>query len=119
LAVTGADPISRKKVLKPRDSFAAQGKHPNKRRFAMRKTILTLLGSALIVASTIQIAAAAEQQKKHRIHRAPAPVSQSVRDSNAYYAPTEPSYAPAPWAQPDWSNHSRYEDVPAGPPAGQ
>jgi hypothetical protein len=85
----------------------------------MRKTILTLLGSALIVASTVQIAAAAEQQKKHRIHRAPAPVSQSVRDSNAYYAPTEPSYAPAyPWTQPDWSNHSRYEDVPAGPPAG-
>jgi hypothetical protein len=86
----------------------------------MRKTILTILGSALIVASTVQISAAAEQQNKHRTHRAPAPVSQTFRDSNAYYAPTDPSFAPDyRWAQPDWSNHSRFEDVPAGPPAGR
>jgi hypothetical protein len=119
LAVADADPISRNKLLKQRDSFCRAMKHPHGRRIAMRKTILTLLGSALLAASTVQIAAAAEQHKSHRVHRAPAPVSQSVRDSNAYYAPAEPSYAPAyPWVQPDWSNHSRYEDVPAGPPAG-
>jgi hypothetical protein len=86
----------------------------------MRKAILTILGSALLAASTIQIAAAAEHHRNHRVHRAPAPVTERFRDSNAYYAPTyQPSYAPAyRWAQPDWSNYSRYEDVPAGPPAG-
>jgi hypothetical protein len=86
----------------------------------MQKTILTLLGSALLAASTVQIAAAAEHHRSPRVHHAPAPASEPFRNSNAYYAPTyEPSYAPTyPLAQPDWSNYSRYEDVPASPPAG-
>ena len=84
----------------------------------MRKTILTILGSALLAASTVQIAAAAEHHRSHRVHRAPAPMSERFRDSNAYYAPTyQPSYVPGyPWGH--WTDYSRYEDVPAGPPAG-
>ena len=86
----------------------------------MRKTILTILGSALLTASTVQIAAAAEHHRTHRVHRAPTLVSEPFRDSNAYYAPTyEPSYAPTtPWAQPDWSNYSRYENGAESAPAG-
>jgi hypothetical protein len=86
----------------------------------MRKTILTILGSALLAASTVQIAAAAEHHRSHRVYRAPAPVSEPFRNSNAYYAPTyEPSYAPSyPWAQPDWSNYSRYENGAESAPAG-
>jgi hypothetical protein len=86
----------------------------------MRKTILTILGSALLAASTVQIAAAAEHHRSHRVYRAPAPVSEPFRNSNAYYAPTyEPSYAASyPWAQPDWSNYSRYENGAESAPAG-
>ncbi len=51
----------------------------------MRKTILTILGSALLAASTVQIAAAAEHQKVRKIYRAPAPVTEDFRNSNAYW----------------------------------
>ncbi len=73
----------------------------------MRKTILTILGSALIAASAVQIAAAAEQ-KSRRADRAPPPVSEPVRDANAYafYPPTYP----------DWS---RYEGGATSAPAGR
>jgi Spy/CpxP family protein refolding chaperone len=85
----------------------------------MRKTILAVLGSALLAASTIPIAAAAEHHKSHRVYPAPAPMSERFRDSNAYYAPAyQPSYVPGyPWGH--WTSYSRYQDVPAGPPAGQ
>jgi len=36
----------------------------------MRKTILTILGSALLAASTVQIAAAAEHHKARKVYRA-------------------------------------------------
>ena len=49
----------------------------------MRKTILTILGSALLAASTVQIAAAAEHYKGQKTLRAPAPVTQDFRNSNA------------------------------------
>jgi hypothetical protein len=73
----------------------------------MRKTILTILGSALLAASTVQIAAAAEHHKVRKVDRAPAPVSEPFRDTNAY--------GPAPLAQPGWS---RYQNGAMSAPAG-
>ena len=49
----------------------------------MRKTILTIIGSALLVASTAQIAAAAEHHKARKVYRTQAPVAETIRDSNA------------------------------------
>ncbi len=78
----------------------------------MKKTFLTILGATLFVASTVQFAAAAEHHKARKLTRAPAPMSETLRNSNAY------DYArPAPWAQPDWS--SRYENGAMSAPAGQ
>ncbi len=74
----------------------------------MRKTILTILGSALLAASTIQIAAAAEHYKGRKIYREPAPVAGDFRNSNAYW--------PAPYAQPDLS---RYQNGAESAPAGR
>jgi hypothetical protein len=78
----------------------------------MRKTVLTILGSALLAASTIQIAAAAEHHKGRKVYRAPAPVSEEFRNSNAYYAPS------SAWVRPDWSNYSRYQNGAESAPAG-
>jgi opacity protein-like surface antigen len=47
----------------------------------MKKSILTIAGSALIVLSAVQFAAAFEPQQGRVHHRA------AVRDSNAYAAP--------------------------------
>jgi hypothetical protein len=74
----------------------------------MRKTILTILGSALLVASTGQIAAAAEHHKARKVYREPAPLAEPFRNSNAYW--------PAPYAEPDWS---RYENGAMSAPAGR
>ena len=74
----------------------------------MRKTILTILGSALLAASTIQIAAAAEHYKGRKIYREPAPVAGDFRNSNAYW--------PAPSVDPGWM--SRYENGAESAPAG-
>jgi hypothetical protein len=82
----------------------------------MRKTILTILGAALLAGSTVQIAAATEHHKARKVYRAPAPVSEDFRNSNAYYAP---SYAPGPWTQPDWSDYSRYRNGAGSAPAGR
>jgi hypothetical protein len=46
----------------------------------MRKTILTVLGAALIAASTVQVAAAAERHHPRKIVRAP--VSEPFRNAN-------------------------------------
>jgi hypothetical protein len=73
----------------------------------VRKIILTVLGSALLAASTVQIAAAAEHNKNRRIDRAPAPVTGGFRNSNAYW--------PAPSAEPD---SSRYQNGAESAPAG-
>jgi hypothetical protein len=51
----------------------------------MRNTVLTILGSALIMASTVQFAAASERHH----HRTTAPAAtQQFRDVNASMAPT-------------------------------
>src|ERR1700680_1539493 len=82
---------------------------PEQWRFAMRKTILTILGSALLAASTVQIAAAAEHPKARKIYRPPAPpVTEKSRTPNAY--------GPAPYAEPDWS---RYQNGAGSAPAGR
>jgi hypothetical protein len=74
----------------------------------MQKTILSILGSALLAASTVQIAAAAEHRKAEKIYRAPAPVTGEFRNSNAYW--------PAPSVDPD--RMSRYENGAESAPAG-
>jgi len=56
----------------------------------MKKTILTIAGSALIALSTVQFATASEHQSKVH-HRSSAAVTQ-FRNSNAY---VEPAYAAA------------------------
>ena len=57
----------------------------------MRKTILTILASAVLSVSALQIAAAAEHHKVHKVYRAPAPVGEPYRNSNAYYGWPAPS----------------------------
>jgi hypothetical protein len=74
----------------------------------MRKTILTILGSALLAASIVRIAAAAELDKGRQVFRAPAPVTEDFRNSNAYW--------PAPKAEPD---RSRYPNGAESAPAGR
>ena len=76
----------------------------------MRKTILTIFGAALLAASTAQIAAAAEHHKARKADRAPAPVSEPFRNSNASYG------WPSPSVEPGWS---RYENGAMSAPAGR
>jgi hypothetical protein len=53
----------------------------------MRKTILTLVGSALITASAVQMASAAQHHRYHRTDRAG--MTDQIRNSNAYVAPVQ------------------------------
>jgi hypothetical protein len=76
----------------------------------MRKTALTIIGTALLAGSLIQAAAASERHHVRKVHRAPVTASQSFRNSNAYVRP-------APAVQPDWSSH-QYMDEALSPPAG-
>jgi hypothetical protein len=72
----------------------------------MQKTILTLLGSALIAATAVQTASAAE---RHRVHRtAPAQISEPIRNANDSWQPLQ--------AGPDWS---RYQNGAYSAPAGR
>jgi hypothetical protein len=75
----------------------------------MRKTILTVLGSALIAATAVQAASAAERHRVHRADRAQVKVSEPVRNANAY--------EPAPWSQNNWP--SRVYDGALSAPAGR
>jgi hypothetical protein len=70
----------------------------------MRKTILAALGGALIVASTVQIATAAEPHHARKVARTLA--SEQFRNSNAYAAPIA--------IQPDWSRYGGGMSAPAG-----
>ncbi len=72
----------------------------------MRKTILILLGSALLASSAIQGAAATERHNGHKAVRTPAPQSEPFRNSNAYL--------PASAAEPDWSRYANGWSAPAG-----
>ena len=68
---------------------------------------LALLGATLITAITIQTATASD---RHHVRKAePAPVTQSVRDSNAAMWPSQPT-------APDWS---RYANGAMSAPAGR
>ena len=73
----------------------------------MRKTIFTVLGSALIVAASVQFAAAAQRHQAKTDRTVTS--QQQTRNADAYAA------WPAPALQPDWS--SRYSggfSAPAG-----
>ena len=72
----------------------------------MYKTILTILGSAALATSFVQVAAAAEHHHARKVYRAP--VVQTFRDSNAGLD----TYT---YAQPNWS---RYEGGAISAPAG-
>jgi hypothetical protein len=71
----------------------------------MKKTILTIAGSALIALSTVQFAAASEHHDRvhHRAH-----ASSQFRDSNAYAAP----------AQQEWSGYNSGYSHGMSAPAG-
>ena len=71
----------------------------------MRKTVLTLLGTALLVTATAQMADAAQQQRK--VQRAPAATSEQFRDSNASWPQQQ---APSGY----WSRYSGGYSAPAG-----
>jgi hypothetical protein len=73
---------------------------------AMQK-IFVILGATLIATATIQTAAASD---RHHTRKAPpAPITQSVRDSNAAVWPSQPT-------TPDWS---RYANGAMSAPAGR
>jgi hypothetical protein len=101
-----SDRYVQQEALVPRD--ASRDGAPERRRLTMRKIILTILGSALLAASTVQLAAAAEQDKVRKLYRAPVPIGGQFRNTNAYW--------PAPHTGPDWS---RYQNGVESPPAGR
>jgi hypothetical protein len=73
----------------------------------MRKTILAVLGSALIVAASVQFAAAA--QRHHGKTDRTVTSQQQTRNADAYAA------WPAQAVQPDWASHySGGYSAPAG-----
>jgi hypothetical protein len=72
----------------------------------MQKTF-TLVGGVLIAAIAVQTAAASDRH--HARKPQPAPITQSVRDSNAAMWPSQPT-------APDWS---RYANGAMSAPAGR
>jgi hypothetical protein len=72
----------------------------------MRKTILAVFGAALIMASAMQAAAAAEHHRSHRTVRAPVSTTEQFRNSNAAW--------PAATVQ----DGPRYDEA-LSPPAGR
>jgi hypothetical protein len=76
----------------------------------MRKTILTVLGAALITASALQVASAAEH-RTHKARHAPVTTNEQFRDSNAYVAPSVA-------VQPEWPGYDGYYSHGFSAPAG-
>jgi hypothetical protein len=74
----------------------------------MRKTVLTMLATALIVGSTLQSAGAAERHT-HKSDRAQTPASEQLRNAND-------SLASPSAEQQDWSDYSEGHAISA--PAG-
>ncbi len=103
-----------------RQPVLSRNKAPELWRIAMRKMIMTILGSALLAASLTQAAAAAEHHKVRKVVRVQAPISERFRNSNDYYAPefrNSNDYYAAPsstWVQPGF-----YEDGAQSAPAGR
>jgi hypothetical protein len=110
------------------EEFLPRAAAPEPRRFTMRKTILAILGSALLAASLTHAAAAAEHHKAHhKAVRAPAAASEQFRNSNDYYVPQyrnsndyyAPAYGPTTTLpQPSRSEIQRYENGARSAPAG-
>jgi hypothetical protein len=83
----------------PAEAMRQRGTGPcniiaRKGRLAMRKTILTILTTALVAGAAVQSAAAAQHHKAHKVVRAPAAVSEPIRNANAYYGWRNPSPQP-------------------------
>jgi hypothetical protein len=74
----------------------------------MRKTFLTILGTALLTVSLAQVATAAEHKTRKAV-RAPAPVTEQFRNSNNYW--------PAPSIQAD--DRSFYQNGGLSAPSGR
>jgi hypothetical protein len=69
--------------------LSARLKASQKERATMRTTALAILTTTLVAALTIQTASASQ---RHHARKAPAPTSQSFRDSNAaVWSPVQPS----------------------------
>ena len=75
----------------------------------MKKTILAIAGSALIVCAGVQFAAAAERHHGRIHHRS----ASELRDSNAYAAPPVGyGYGYGSEAEPEWYRYSGgYSDM--------
>jgi hypothetical protein len=69
----------------------------------MKKSVLAIAGSALIVFSGVQFAAATEGHHGKTRHR----ISSELRDANAHVAPLH-----GPGAEPEWERYSGgYSDM--------
>jgi hypothetical protein len=82
----------------------------------MRKTILAILGSALLAGSLVQAAAASEHHHVRKVHHARATTNQSFRNSNASVRPAPAPFWQAPATEPDWARDVHDEAL--SPPAG-
>jgi hypothetical protein len=71
----------------------------------MQKTILTLLGSALLVSATAQFATAAQHHQGRKVQRAPVTTTEQFRDTNAAWRQQ---------VRPEWSRYSGGYSAPAG-----
>ena len=63
----------------------------------MRRTVLTLIGAALIASASVQVAAAGE---RHYVRQAPQAMSQQVRNANAAVLPDSPILYSGGWSAP-------------------
>jgi len=77
----------------------------------MRKTILTLFGSVLLVASVAEAASATQRHQYRRVASNAAPVTQQFRDSSAsVWTAVEPSWSG--WSPSGYYSHGY--SAPAG-----
>jgi hypothetical protein len=88
-----------------RETHPLRDKAPAFWEMKMRKTILTAFGVALIAASAMQAAAAAERHRSHRAERAPVSTTEQFRNSNAAWPAAN---------EPDWSRYNGGMSAPAG-----
>jgi hypothetical protein len=82
----------------------------------MSKTILTILAPALLAASTVQIATAAEHYHGRNVYRVPMPINEPSRNANAYWVSPYAYGGPYGYAEPAWS---RYTSGALSAPAGR
>jgi hypothetical protein len=102
-----ADGYVQGKARRIREAFRFETTHLKMGDLPMRKTILTILGSALLASSMIPAASAAEHHRR-LAHRAATPISESTRAANASVAP-----------QPGWEDYTGYYSHGFSAPAGR